>query len=111
MIMRIVPTGHLHFVKGHACRRRRERRLRHGYQGVDFLAALSMACPVAEMSCPAPAVVWQALRSGTAATSESCGQTDDDRPVHAGVLSALVPGLCYPTRCSAFGWHDGGAVA
>jgi len=27
-----------------------------------------------------------------------CGQTDDDRPVHAGVLSALVPGLRYPMR-------------
>jgi hypothetical protein len=42
-----------------------------GDQGVALVAALSMACPVAEMSCPAPAVVWQALRNGTAATSES----------------------------------------
>jgi hypothetical protein len=53
---------------------------------VAFLAALSMACPVAEMSCPAPAVVWQALRSGTAATS-GVVRPDDERPVHAGVLS------------------------
>jgi len=48
-----------------------ERCIGQGYQGVAFLAALSMACPVAERSWPAPAVVWQALRSGAAAMSES----------------------------------------
>jgi hypothetical protein len=30
-----------------------------------------MTFPVAEMSCPAPAVVWQALRSGTTAKRDS----------------------------------------
>jgi hypothetical protein len=35
------------------------------------LADFSITVPVAEISCPAPAVVWQAVRSGTMATSES----------------------------------------
>ena len=37
-----------------------------------------MACPVAEMSRPAPAVVWQALRSGTVTVSEKDCQTDNE---------------------------------
>ena len=28
------------------------------------MAALSIACPVAEISCPAPDTVWQALKRG-----------------------------------------------
>ena len=35
------------------------------------MADFSITFPVEEMSCPAPAVVWQALRSGAAATIES----------------------------------------
>jgi hypothetical protein len=68
--MRIVPTGHP-FPGQAKPAGSQDHRFGQGYQGVALLAALSMACPVAEMSRPAPAVVWQALRSGTAATSES----------------------------------------
>src|ERR1700704_2962084 len=46
-----------------------------GNQGVAFLAALSIACPVAEMSCPAPPNVWQALRNGTATVTANVAST------------------------------------
>jgi hypothetical protein len=38
-------------------------------QGVCLSAEIWMAFPVAEISSPAPAVVWQALRSAAAAKS------------------------------------------
>ena len=44
---------------------------RTGNQGVFCLADFSMAFPVAEMSSPAPAVVWEALSSGAMAAIES----------------------------------------
>ena len=43
-----------------------------GYQDIAFVAALSLVCPVAEMFCPAAAVVWQPRPSGTTRSSGPC---------------------------------------
>ena len=65
-------------------------------QGVFCLADFSITFPVADMSCPAPAVVWQALRSGMAATSESVARVTLSLlyMVESFMRILLIPGLC-----------------
>lgn len=107
MMMRILPMAHLHVRPETAPAGTREHRTRPepGHQGVFCLADFSIAFPVAEISCPAPAVVWQALSSGATATSESTARA---RMNFLYMLESLVririPDFCRTAGTSGFGW-------
>jgi hypothetical protein len=79
------------------------------YQGVAWLAVLSITWPVLETSWPAPATVWQAARSGAIPKNASRSRLESAILLHMKftLLSGFGAGHAKPLVFDAGCWGSG----